>query len=480
VTGVSVLVRAHRTPAIAQSSRRARHGVLVAVCLGQLMVMVDSTIVTVALPSIQSDLHATQAGLTWMVNSYLLTSAGLLLLAGRVSDLVGRRRVFLIGLALFTLASLGCGLADSEVALIAARCTQGVAGAIVSSGVVAIIATHYPGGEERAKAMGIYALVIAAGASAGVILGGMLTELLSWHWIFFINIPLGAAALVLACTSIPADRGVGHTGRLDVTGSVLLTVVSTLAVFAIVSAGQDGLGAITTLTSAAGTAIVVTALACVERRRPNPILPPRILRIPGLTASNVLRALLVIAMYASTFIGSLYMQRSLAYGVLATGAAFLPQTVVFAAVSLGLTTRLTMRVGPAPPLIVGLICVIIGLAIFATVDPHTPYFPSIALTFLLTGVGAGLASAPLLTIAMANVPQADAGIASGTVKFSNQISGALAVALLGALASAGGTQSVVGYRTAMLAGAACAAIALGLAGFLAKPALAPRRSSALT
>jgi EmrB/QacA subfamily drug resistance transporter len=435
------------------------------------MVMLDSTIVTVALPSIQSDLHTSQAGLTWIVNSYLITSAGLLLLAGRVSDLVGRRRVFPIGLALFTFASFGCGLADSQAALIVARCAQGVAGAIVSSGVVAIIATQYPGRDERAKAMSIYALVISAGATAGVILGGILTELLNWRWIFFINLPLGGAALVLALTLPPSDRGIGHGRRLDVTGSVLLTVGSMLAAFVIVSAGSDGLDAITTLTSAAGTAIVLTALARVERRRPNPILPPRMLRIPGLTASNVVRALLVIAMYSSTFIGSLYMQRSLGYGVLATGAAFLPQAVVFAAVSLGLTARLTRRVGPAPPLVAGLTSVIIGLAIFATANRHTPYFPSLALTFLLTGVGAGLASTPLLTIAMANVPSADAGIASGMVKFSNQISGAIAVAILGALASGGGTQSVAGYRTAIVAGAVCAAIALGLAAYLAVPSI---------
>jgi EmrB/QacA subfamily drug resistance transporter len=431
------------------------------------MVMVDSTIVTVALPSIQSDLHTSQAGLTWVVNSYLITSAGLLLLAGRASDLLGRRRVFLIGLALFMLASLACGLADSQAALIVARCAQGVAGAIVSSGVVAIIASHYCGRDQRAKAMSIYALVISGGASAGVILGGILTELLNWHWIFFINLPLGGAALVLARTFIPSDRGIGPGRRIDLTGSVLLTVGSTLAAFVIVSAGRDGLDAITTLTSAAGTAIVLIALARVERRRPNPILPLRILRIPGLTASNGLRALLVIAMYASTFIGSLYMQRSLGYGVLATGAAFLPQTVVFAVVSLGVTARLTTRVGPAPPLVAGLTSVIIGLAIFATANRHTPYFPSLALTFLLTGVGAGLASAPLLTIAMSNVPPADAGIASGMVKLSNQLSGAIAVAALGALASGSGTQSVTGYRTAIVAGAVCAAIALGLAPYLA-------------
>jgi EmrB/QacA subfamily drug resistance transporter len=391
--------------------------------------------------------------------------------------------VFLIGLALFTLASVGCGLADSRAALIGARCAQGVAGAIVSSGVVAIIATRYPGRGERARAMSIYALVIAAGASAGVILGGVLTELLNWHWIFLINLPLGAAALLLARTLIPSDRGIGHRGRLDVTGSALLTVGSTLAALAIVSAGSDGLDASTTLSSAAGAAIVLTALARLERRRPNPILPPRILRIPGLTASNVLRALLVMAMYASTFIGSLYMQRSLGYGVLATGAAFLPQTVVFAAVSLGLTARLTKRFGPARPLVAGLISLIIGLAIFATADPHTPYFPSLALTFLLTGVGAGLTSAPLLTIAMANVPPADAGIASGTVKFSNQISGAIAVAVLGALASAGGTRSGADYQTAIIAGAACAAIALGLAVTLLRrrpSELAPRPYPART
>jgi EmrB/QacA subfamily drug resistance transporter len=444
------------------------------------MVMVDSTIVTVALPTIQSDLHASQAGVTWIVSSYLITSAGLLLLAGRVSDLVGRRRVFSLGLALFTLASVGCGLADSQAALIVARCAQGVAGAIVSSGVVAIIATHYAGRDERANAMGIYALVISVGATAGVILGGILTELLNWRWIFFINLPLGGVALVLART-IPSDRGIGHGRRLDVTGSVLLTVGSTLAAFVIVSAGSNGLATITTLTAAAGTAIALTALARVERRRPNPILPPRILRIPGLTASNVLRAMLVIAMYASTFIGSLYMQRSLDYGVLATGAAFLPQTVVFAAVSLGLTARLTTRVGPAAPLVAGLISVIIGLVMFATADQHTPYFPWLALTFLLTGVGAGLASAPLLTIAMANVPSADAGIASGMVKFSNQLSGAIAVAALGALASAGGTESLAGYRTAIVAGAVCAAIALCLAGYLLRrrpSELGPKRHSA--
>jgi EmrB/QacA subfamily drug resistance transporter len=444
------------------------------------MVMVDSTIVTVALPSIQSDLHASQAGLTWIVNSYLISSAGLLLLAGRVSDLFGRRRMFLIGLALFTLASLACGLADSQAALIVARSAQGVAGAIVSSGVVAVIATHYRGRDERTKAMSIYALVISGGASSGVILGGILTELLNWHWIFFINLPLGGAALVLARTFIPSDHGIGHGRRLDVTGSVLLIVGSTLAAFVIVSAGTDGLDTITTLTTAAGAAVVLIALARVERRRPNPILPPRILRIPGLTASSILRGLLVIAMYASTFIGSLYMQRSLGYGVLATGAAFLPQTGVFAAVSLGVTARLTRRVGPAPLLVAGLTSVMIGLAIFATVDRHTPYFPSLALTFLLTGVGAGLASAPLLTIAMANVPSAEAGIASGIVKLSNQISGAIAVAALGALASGGGTQSAPGYRTAIVAGAVCAAIALGLAVYLAAPSIRRTRERALS
>ncbi|MGH2877604.1 MAG: MFS transporter [Solirubrobacteraceae bacterium] len=419
----------------APGTDRRRWIALAIVCLAQLMIVLDTTIVNVALPSIQHDLHFGQGSLTWVVNAFLITFGSLLLLAGRLGDLFGRRRVFLAGLVVFTLASALCGVADSQAMLIGARFLQGVGAAMQASVILAIIATEFPQPRERARAMSAYVFVAVAGGSVGLLAGGALTQALNWHWIFFVNLPIGIATIILGRLLIPADAA--HEGgiRVDWLGSLLVTAALVSAIYAIVEASTHGWGSSTVLGFLGLAAGLLAAFAAVEARIENPIMPPRILRVPGLVSSSAVRGLLVTGMYSTFFLGTLYLERVLHYDALQTGLAWMPWTLSVAALSLGITARLAERFGSLRVLVAGLAAVIAGLALLTTVGAHTSFFPTIFVAFLIIGLGAGSSFMPLLTIALADVPAADAGLGSGIINVSQQVAGAVGLAVLGTFAA---------------------------------------------
>src|SRR6185503_9360729 len=417
----------------------------------------------VALPAIQRDLHFSQGNLTWVVNAFLVSFGSLLLLTGRLGDLVGRKRVFLAGLVTFTAASVLCGIAPSEGALIGARFLQGIGAAAQASVILAIIVTEFPEAAERARAMSAYVFVSVAGGSIGLLAGGLLTETLSWHWVFFVNLPIGAATFALGHALIRADRGLGLGHGVDWAGSALVTTSLMSAIYAIVEATSHGWVSLQVIGFGGLAAALMAAFITLEARIDNPIMPLRILRLRGLIDASLVRGFLVTGMYSSFFLGTLYLEHVRHYSALQTGAAFLPWTLTVAVLAQGVTTRLVGRFGPLPVLTTGMGSAAAGLLLFATVGPDTAFFPTIFLACFAIGFGIGTAFMPLLTIAMADVPAADAGLGSGITNLSQQIGGALGLAVLStiaanhtkALADDHGPVSALigGYQLAFIAGA---------------------------
>jgi EmrB/QacA subfamily drug resistance transporter len=444
------------------------------------MNVLDTTIVNVALPSVQRDLHFTQGNLTWVVNAFLITFGSFLLLAGRLGDLFGRKRVFLTGVAVFTAASALCGLAPSQGWLIAARFIQGVGGALSASVILAIVVTEFPKPIDRARAMSAYVFVAVAGGSLGLLAGGALTQALNWHWIFFVNLPIGVATFLLGNSLIPADRGIGLADGVDWLGSVLVTVSLMTAVYAIVQATSHGWGSPQVLGFGALAIGLMAAFLAVESRIRNPIMPLRILRLRGLIGSSAVRALLVTGMYSTFFLGTLYLEHVLHYSALRTGLAFLPWTVTVGILSLGITARLIARFGSMRVLIPGLVTVGIGLGLLSTAGIHTSFFPTIFFAYVAIGLGIGSSFTPLLTIAMADVPASDAGLGSGITNVSQQVAGALGLAVLGTIATnhskaleahgqALASSLVSGYHLAFAIGAASVLVAIVTALVVLRP-----------
>ena len=453
---------------------RRRWATLMIVCLAQLMIVLDVTIVNVALPSIQHDLHFSQGNLTWVVNAFLVTFGSLLLLAGRLGDLLGRKRVFLAGLTIFVAASLMCGLAPSQGALIGARFLQGVGAAAQASVILAIIIADFPEAAERARAMSAYVFVSVAGGSLGLLAGGVLTEILSWHWVFFVNLPIGLLAFALGRTLIRGDEGQGLEHGVDWLGSLLITTALMSGIYAIVEATGHGWGSTDVFGFGALAAVLMAAFLTLESRIENPIMPLRILRLPGLAQASLVRGFLVTGMYSTFFLGTLYLEHVRHYSALQTGAAFLPWTITVAILSRGITARLVQRFGQLPVLVAGMTSAITGLVLFSTVGPQTAFFPTVFLACVAIGLGIGTAFMPLLTIAMADVPTGDAGLASGITNVTQQISGAVGLAVLstvaanhtkGLLAAHQGHISALtgGYQVAFLVGAVAIATGLVLA-----------------
>jgi EmrB/QacA subfamily drug resistance transporter len=453
---------------------RRRWTALMVVCLAQLMIVLDVTIVNVALPSIQRELHFSQANLTWVVNAFLVTFGSLLLLAGRLGDLAGRKRLFLGGLVVFTAASFLCGIADSQAMLIGARFLQGIGAAAQASVILAIIVTEFPEPSDRARAMGAYVFVSVAGGSLGLLAGGVLTQALSWHWVFFVNLPIGAATFALGRALIRADAGLGLEHGVDWIGSLLVTVSLMSAIYAIIAATTHGWIS-TQVFGFGGVAVVLmAAFIAVEARIENPIMPLRILKLRGLINASVVRGILVTGMYSTFFLATLYLEHVRHYGALQTGAAFLPWTITVAILSRGITARLVQRFGPLPVLTAGMASATAGLLLFSTVGPYTSFFPTIFLACFAIGFGIGNAFMPLLTIAMADVPPQDAGLGSGITNISQQLSGAFGLAVLSTIAASHTkallashhsltTSLISGYHVAFLAGAGTIATGILLA-----------------
>jgi EmrB/QacA subfamily drug resistance transporter len=463
-----------------QPADSRRWATLIVVCCAQLMIVLDVTIVNVALPAIQQDLHFSQANLTWVVNAFLVTFGSLLLLAGRLGDLVGRKRVFLAGLVTFSLASLLCGVASTEAELIGARLLQGVGAAAQASVILAIIVTEFPEAAERARAMSGYVFVSVAGGSLGLLAGGLLTEALSWHWVFFVNLPIGAVTFALGHAIIRGDRGLGLGHGVDWLGSLLVTASLMSAIYAIVEATNHGWGSAHVLGMGGLAVALMAAFLALEARIRNPIMPLRILRVRGLIDASLVRGFLVTGMYSTFFLGTLYLEHVRHYSALQTGAAFLPWTLTVAVLSQGVTARMVARFGPLRVLTTGMAIAAFGLVLFATVGPDTAFFPTIFLACFAIGLGIGSAFMPLLALAMAEVPAADAGLASGITNVSQQISGALGLAVLSTVAANhtkgllsdgnGLTSSLLGgYHVAFLAGAAAIGAGIVLAFVLLRP-----------
>ena len=420
----------------AQQIEKNRWIALVILCTGFLMIVLDATVVNVALPSIQDDLGFSPSSLAWVVNAYLIAFGGLLLLAGRLGDLISRRGMFLSGLVVFTLASLACGVSQSEGMLVVSRFIQGVGGAMTSSVILGMIFTMFPEPREQAKAMGIFSFVASGGGSVGLIAGGVLTDLISWHWIFFINLPIGIATGILALRYVQADRGAGFGQGADVLGAFLSTAALMLLVYTIVEpAAKDGWGATSTLGFAAGAIALGVAFVVRESTAANPLIPLRIFKSREVAGANVIQGLLVAGMFGTFFMGSLYLQRVLGYSPLQIGLAFLPLTVVMGTVSVRYTERLIMRFGPRRTLVPGMALVLIGLLLFARTPVDGSYVRDILPIMPLIGLGFAICGPSLVTLAMSGANPEDAGLASGLINTVTQVGGALGLAVLATLAS---------------------------------------------
>jgi EmrB/QacA subfamily drug resistance transporter len=409
---------------------------LYVLCLGMLMIVLDATVVNVALPAIQDDLGFSQSGLAWVVNAYLISFGGLLLLAGRLGDLASRKGMFLIGLAVFTVASLLCGLAQSQVLLVAARFVQGAGGAMTSAVILGMIVTMFPEPREQAKAIGVFAFVASAGGAVGLLVGGVLTQSISWHWIFFVNVPVGIATAILAGRLIEADRGIGFRDGADVPGAVLITSSLMLGVYTIVNpAAEYGWGAGRTLALATLSAALLGAFVAREATAKSPLIPLRIFRSRNVTGANIVQVLGVAGMFGMFFLGALYLQRILGYDALQTGLAFLPVTILMGTLSVRYTDRLVMRFGARKLVFSGLALFMAGLALFARAPIDGVYVVHVLPVMVLLGIGAGLCFPALMTLAMSGATSDDAGLASGLINTTAQVGGALGLAVLATLSA---------------------------------------------
>jgi EmrB/QacA subfamily drug resistance transporter len=408
---------------------------LYVLCAGVLMIVLDITIVNVALPSIQQDLGFSQSSLAWVVNAYLIAFGGLLLLAGRVGDLVGQRRVFLLGVALFTFASLLCALAQSAGVLIAARFVQGVGGALTSAVVLGIIVTMFPEPREQAKAIGVYSFVASAGGSIGLLAGGALTEAINWHWIFFVNVPVGVVTALLAIRLVEDRPGIGVGAGADIPGAVVLTAGLMLGVYAILGVDEEGWGSAHTLGLGGVSIALLAGFLTRQARIANPLMPLRLFRARNVAGANAVMGLWTVGMFGMFFLGALYMQQILGYDPLQVGLAFLPVTAVMGVLSLRYAEPLITRFGPRAVLIPGLVCIGAGILLFTQAPTDAGYTIDILPVMTLLGVGAGLAAPSLMTLAMSGATPSDAGLASGLVNTTVQVGGAIGLAVLATLAS---------------------------------------------
>jgi EmrB/QacA subfamily drug resistance transporter len=454
---------------------RSRWLALYVLCLGTLMIVLDVTIVNVALPSIKDDLGFTQASLAWVVNAYLLTYGGFLLLGGRLGDLFGHRRLFLLGLSLFTAASLWCGLSTSEGMLIVARSVQGIGGAIVSAVSFGLVMTLFTEPAERAKAMGIAGFVASGGGTIGVLLGGVLTDTLNWHWIFLVNLPIGAVVILLSLRLLPPTPGHAAGESIDFGGAVTVTGALMLAVYAIVNGNQAGWASGQTLGMLAGAVALLGLFVVIESRVRQPLMPLRLFKLRNVATANGVAVLWAAAMFAWFFMSALYLQLVLGYTPLQVGLAFVPSNIIMGALSIGVSAKLVMRYGIKRPLGTGLLVAAVGLALFARAPVDGNFIIDVLPSMILLGFGAGIAFNPVLLAAMNDVEPQEAGLASGFVNTSFMMGGALGLAVLASIAASrsnhllavgNGNLSALlgGYHLAFIVGAvfATAAAALGV------------------
>src|SRR5215210_503364 len=453
--------------------RRTRWLALYVLCLGDLMIVLDATIVNVALPSIRADLGFDSASLAWVVNAYLLTFGGFLLLGGRFGDLFGHRKLFLIGITVFTVASLACGLAESKGVLIAARAVQGLGGAVVSAVALSLILMLFQEPAERTKAMGFFGFVMAGGGSIGVLLGGVLTDVLSWHWVFLVNLPVGALVFALSLMLLPDAGGEATRGRVDVAGAVTVTAALMLAVYAIVNGNETGWTAGQTLALLAAAVVLFVVFLVIETRVERPLVPLRLFKLRNVAVANAVGIFWSAAMFAWFFLAALYLQLVLGYDPLKVGLAFLPANLIMGAFSLGLSARIVMSFGVRLPIGVGMGLVALGLILFARAPVDGSFLVDVLPSMIVLGVGVGMAMNPVLMAAMSDVEPTESGLASGVANTAFMMGGALGLAVLASLAasrtrSLGGAEGGLaalngGYHLAFIVGAVFAVLASAVA-----------------
>jgi len=477
-------------PMTQEMTDRNRWIALYVLCAGVLMIVLDVTVVNVALPSIQTDLGFSGSSLAWVVNAYLIAFGGLLLLAGRFGDILGRKSIFMAGLALFTVASLLCGIAQSQELLVVARFVQGIGGAMTSAVVLGMIVTMFPEPREQAKAIGVYGFVASAGGSIGLLAGGVLTQSINWHWIFFINVPIAIVTAVLAHRLIDRDEGIGFGDGADVPGALLITSSLMLGVYTIVKPAADhGWASGQALAFGAVSLALLVAFVVRQATGRNPLIPLRIFRSRNVTGANVLQALLVAGMFGMFFLGALYLERVLGYDALEIGFAFLPATIVMGVLSLRYSERLIMRFGARRTLIPGMVLVALGLALFTQAPVHGSYVQHVLPVMILLGFGIGVSFPALMTLAMSGATQEDAGLASGLVNTTAQVGGALGLAVLATLSTtrsndlihAGKATSsalVSGYHLAFVVGVGLVVAAIVVALTVLEPEGRPAEAAA--
>jgi EmrB/QacA subfamily drug resistance transporter len=467
-----------------QAEDRSRWVALYVLCVGMLMIVLDVTVVNVALPSIQTDLGFSTSSLAWVVNAYLIAFGGLLLLAGRLGDLLGRRRIFLLGVALFTLASLLCGLASTRALLVGARFVQGVGGAMTSAVILGMIVTMFPEPREQAKAIGVYAFVASAGGSVGLLAGGVITQSIDWHWIFFVNLPIGIVTVLFARRLLEHDQGIGFGDGADVPGAVLITGALMLGVYTIVSpAAENGWGAGLTLGLGALSLLLLVAFVAREATARKPLIALRIFRSRNVSGANLIQVLSVAGMFGMFFLGALYLRRVLGYDALEIGLAFLPVTITMGSMSIRFSEGLITRFGARRLLPPGLALIAIALALFARAPVHAAYLTQILPSMLLLGTGAGMCFPALMTVAMSGATREDAGLASGLVNTTAQVGGALGLAVLATLSASRSeqlahTRSTAaaltgGYHLAFWIAAALVVAGIGVALTVLRPQAGP-------
>jgi len=466
---------------MAPSTERSRWIALYVLCVGMLMIVLDVTVVNVALPSIQDDLGFSNASLAWVVNAYLIAFGGLLLLAGRLGDLIGRRTVFLTGLAVFSVASLLCGLAQTQWVLVAARFAQGVGGAMTTAVILGMIVTMFPRPREQAKAIGVYAFVASAGGAIGLLAGGVITRAINWHWIFFVNVPIGIATALFALRLLERDRGSGFGHGADIPGAALITGALMTGVYTIVKpAAEYGWGSGRTIALGAVSLALLVAFLVRESKARQPLIPLRIFRSRTVAGANLVQALMISGMFGMFFLGSLYLERILHYDALEIGLAFLPVTIVMGVLSVRYAERLLMRFGPRRLLYPGLALVAAGLVWFTQAPVDGRYLLHVLPVMILLGTGAGMSFPALMTLAMSGATKEDAGLSSGLINTTAQVGAALGLAVLATLSAsqtkalaAGGTSLpealTNGFHLAFWIGAGLVAVAIGVVAVMMRP-----------
>jgi EmrB/QacA subfamily drug resistance transporter len=468
-------------PVSRPASRVDPNAVLAVVAIAQFMVVLDATVVNVALPAIKGDVGFSEQSLSWVLNAYTLIFGGFLLLGGRLADRLGRRRLFIAGIALFSGASLICGVSQNEAMLLIARGLQGLGGALVSPAALSIILTTFAEGSERNRALAVWGAIAGAGGAIGLLLGGVIVQILSWRWVFFINVPIGAAVLALAPRIVPESRSESAASKgYDAQGAVAITLGTIALVFTLIKAGSWGWTSGRTWAGFAIALVLIAGFVMIERRQEDPLIPLRIFSNRSLAASDVTMLVVAAALFGVFYFCTLYLQQVLGFSALKTGIAYLPLTLTLVAAS-GLASRLVDRFRPKPVLVAGLLVSTGGFWLLTRIVGHGDYASHVLPAMIALGVGLGMAFVPITIAATTGVEAGDSGLASGLLNTTQQVGGSLGLAILSSVSTSRVTSGLHAGLSPSLAlthgfkGAFVVAAVLCAVGVLVALVLLPRR-----